>query len=113
MGSSGQRDSEQEQQQVYSMAAVANTVNIGGFCVTVIEDRPLGIAFQLWPSAHLLADYVAPRAAGKHLLELGAGCGAVGIASAAAGAARVVLTDTRASLQHLQVSHASTSLTRR
>ncbi|KAL3914270.1 MAG: hypothetical protein SGPRY_007682 [Prymnesium sp.] len=51
---------------------------------------------RLWPTALVLVQYLCAHpslVAGKRVVELGAGAGAVGLACAALGAALVVLTD--------------------
>ena len=53
-------------------------------------------AFSVWDGGILLADYLQARPVviqGKHVLELGAGLGLVGLTAAALGAQSVVLTD--------------------
>lgn len=101
--------------------------------LSLVQDKPEGIGYQLWPSgiamAHLLLDPSVPpppchphalpsrlptsrlsllmvtpsplckqselssMVRGKGVLELGSGCGVVGMAAAMAGASSVVLTD--------------------
>ena len=54
------------------------------------------VGFVMWPSAVVLALFVALKPAlvrGKSVLELGAGCGLTGLVCGAAGAASVVATD--------------------
>ena len=70
-----------------------------------------GIAFQLWPAAHLLCSHidtlpVAAALRGSTAIELGAGCGLVGMLAAAAGA-HVTLTDLPAVEAHLQLNIAA------
>ena len=67
-----------------------------------------GIAFQLWPAARLLCSYidspaVAPSMRGATAIELGAGCGLVGMLAAAVGA-HVTLTDLPDVEHHLQLN---------
>ncbi|KAH8070967.1 hypothetical protein JL720_11581 [Aureococcus anophagefferens] len=55
-----------------------------------------GVGLRLWPAALLFAEWALAdprRFAGRSVLELGAGVGLCGLALAATGAARVVLTD--------------------
>jgi len=64
-----------------------------------------GIAFQLWPAAEVLAAHIAESqhlVTNQRVLELGAGCGLVGMTAAALGAAKVVLTDTAEVMYHLE-----------
>ena len=54
----------------------------------------IGLGGRLWPSASLLCRWLRDvDLRGQHVLELGAGCGAVGIYAAALGAESVLLTD--------------------
>ena len=67
-----------------------------------------GIAFQLWPAAHLLCSYIdsaalAPSLRGSTAIELGAGCGLVGMVATALGA-HVTLTDLPDVQPHLQLN---------
>lgn len=49
---------------------------------------------KVWPAARVLAEHVIRQGVrGRHILELGAGTGAVGLACSLAGAQRVILTD--------------------
>ena len=66
----------------------------------LLRYRPLGLGtgLRLWPVARLAigacaAQWAGLRVAGKSVLELGCGCGAVGLACAALGARSVWLTD--------------------
>lgn len=51
--------------------------------------------FQIWPASAILASYLIKQnlVSGARILEIGAGTGALGLACAAAGAKRVVLTE--------------------
>lgn len=51
--------------------------------------------FRIWPASAVLAGYLIKHdlVAGKSILDIGAGTGALGLACAAAGAKRVVLTE--------------------
>lgn len=51
--------------------------------------------FQIWPASSILAGYLIKQnlVSGARILEIGAGTGALGLACAAAGAKRVVLTE--------------------
>eukprot|EP00873_Tetraselmis_striata_P033106 jgi/Tetstr1/453370/TSEL_040359.t1 len=60
------------------------------------QRRSLGVGWQLWPAARVLADLLVASPAlvhGKRVLELGAGCGLCGLVAAALGASAVELTD--------------------
>ena len=66
------------------------------FQIDLEEDAETAIGARVWRSSYLLARYleVAPElVAGKSVVELGAGCGLVGMAAAELGAATVLLTD--------------------
>ncbi|KAK2078363.1 hypothetical protein QBZ16_003203 [Prototheca wickerhamii] len=55
-----------------------------------------GVGARLWAAAHILCKALAQRPGavrGRRVLELGAGCGACGLAAARLGAERVALTD--------------------
>lgn len=51
--------------------------------------------FRIWPAADVIAGYLIGRGlvSGARILEIGSGTGTLGLACAAAGAKRVVLTD--------------------
>ena len=62
------------------------------------ENVPLRTGCRLWSSSYALVEYLASEdthacVRGKHVLELGAGIGAGGLAAAALGAASVCVTD--------------------
>ena len=70
--------------------------------VTARQGAQEDVGFVMWPSAVALSSWVAtnPEAIiGKHILEIGAGCGLTGLAAAAIvaeakdGNSRVILTD--------------------
>ncbi|KAH8060550.1 hypothetical protein JL722_4656 [Aureococcus anophagefferens] len=74
------------------------TVDVApGRCVSLRTfDRSNEVGLRLWPAALLFAEWALAdprRFAGRSVLELGAGVGLCGLALAATGAARVVLTD--------------------
>lgn len=77
-------------------------------CTLRICNRPaLGIAFQLWPAAHVLCRWLEQNASvlrGRRVLELGAGCalGAL-MCSALGGATRVCATDLPEAVTHMQM----------
>ncbi|GMI38572.1 hypothetical protein TeGR_g2412 [Tetraparma gracilis] len=72
--------------------------------LNVVQDPSSGIAYQLWPSATILANYLSTSniVKGKAVLELGSGCGLVGLSAAAFGARSVILTDRPDALEHTQ-----------
>lgn len=73
-------------------------------CVPGVVD---GTYRRLWPLASVFARYLAAHPhlfAGKTVLELGAGAGAVGLACAALGAAFVALTDVPEALSLVEVN---------
>ena len=79
--------------------------------VSLLLNPSRGIAFQLWPAAHLLCSYIdspalAPSLRGSTVVELGAGCGLVGMVAAALGA-HVTLTDLPDVEAHLQLNIAA------
>ena len=56
----------------------------------------IGLGGKLWPASATMCRFLRSESttlAGKHVLELGCGCGAVGLYAAALGAASVLLTD--------------------
>ena len=83
------------------------------------EDAPISVtgdvepaytASRVWPASSELALHVANVVRGKRVVELGAGAGLAGLASAALGAARVVLTDLAENLPLLQRNAARNGL---
>lgn len=91
-------------------AAAASVSTVGhltlcGITFHVTEQKEQGIAFQLWPAAQVLAEHIAQSpelVRDESVLELGSGCGVVGLMAAAQGAALVIASDTEAAIQHLQ-----------
>jgi hypothetical protein len=76
-----------------------------GAVAPLFSDEWLGTA--VWPAAHVLISHLEERQASLRLpclsiIELGAGTGACGLAAAALGATRVLLTDKRALLPTLE-----------
>ncbi|KAK9846615.1 hypothetical protein WJX81_007617 [Elliptochloris bilobata] len=87
---------EEEEEEERGWRALAGA---GGLAVQVAQCPEDGLSFQVWPSALQLARYAEHSAcaqagcwAGRRVLELGCGCGLVGLVFAALGA-RVLLTD--------------------
>ena len=84
------------------METMDTTVQFGGVCIVVPEDRlPSDYGMFVWPSARLLADYMASEEGvrlirGARVVELGAGTAVAGVAALRLNAARVVLTDLEA-----------------
>ena len=69
------------------------------------SDPALETAGSIWHAGHALALYLIDHPSivqGKHVLELGSGCGLVGLIAAALGAKTVVLTDLATQQLHLQ-----------
>ena len=72
---------------------------IGGKMLRIEEElnQSVGTGLNVWDGALLLAYYLQSNAAsvvdGKTIVELGSGCGLVGIAAAVLGAREVILTD--------------------
>jgi len=59
------------------------------------SEETFSSGFQVWPASAVLAGYLIKKdlLSGARILEIGAGTGAMGLACAAAGAKRVVLTE--------------------
>ena len=75
-------------------------------CLRVLLQPSRGIAFQLWPASFLLCRYldspsIRSLLPSSRVLELGAGCGLVGMLATALGA-RVTLTDLPHVVPHLE-----------
>lgn len=83
-------------------------LEIAGHCITIQEDsnlRDAGTAINVWDGAILLARYLEQRPSivrGLSVLELGAGCGLVGIVAGVLGARAVILTDLPTELKRLE-----------
>ena len=80
--------------------------------VSVIHERGRGIAWRIWPSAHVLIDWLETNkdswcSKPIHCIEIGAGVGMVGIVAAGLGANKVTLTDLPEVLPALERSVAS------
>ena len=74
-------------------------------CIKQAPFGPLGFASTVWDSSIVMAKYIEKNAGvfkGKRCVELGAGCGLVGVVLARVGA-EVVLTDLHPNLPLLQV----------
>ena len=66
--------------------------------VSVVHERGRGIAWRIWPGAHVLLDWLENNPSEWlshpcHCIEIGAGVGLVGVVCAGLGADRVTLTD--------------------
>jgi len=84
-----------------------NTITHGGNDIAVVQiPRRGSIETQIWPVSCILMDFLVtlPLISHSDVLELGSGCGMVGLVAAAAGAKHVVLTDTEEAIDHLQMN---------
>jgi predicted nicotinamide N-methyase len=77
--------------------------------ISVIHQRGRGIAWRIWPSAHVLIDWLEDNEKKwcrrpVHCIEIGAGVGMVGIAAAAIGASKVTITDLPEAIDAVQRS---------
>lgn len=66
--------------------------------ISVVHERGRGIAWRIWPAAHVLIDWLEKNQRkwcknSTHCIEIGAGVGLVGIAAAALGSDSVTITD--------------------
>lgn len=66
--------------------------------ISVVHERGRGIAWRIWPAAHVLIDWMEKNQHRwckntTHCIEIGAGVGLVGIAAAALGSDVVTITD--------------------
>lgn len=82
---------------------------VGAEKVSVVHERGRGIAWRIWPGAHVLLDWLEEK--GKdwlqepcHCVEIGAGVGLVGVVCAGLGVSRVTLTDLPEELDALRRS---------
>lgn len=80
--------------------------------VSVVHERGRGIAWRIWPGAHVLMDWLEANRdkwckAPCHCVEIGAGVGLVGVACAGLGADQVTLTDLPEELEALERSKSS------
>ena len=90
--------------------ATASTVCVGGHAIRITQCQAAGIPFHLWPSGMVLAGYIAEQpqlVRGKRVLELGSGCGIVGLVAAACEARHVMLTDLPEVCSHLRTNLAA------
>lgn len=79
--------------------------------IGVVANSGLGTGLTVWDGAVVLSKFLeteanagACRIAGRTVLELGAGTGVVGLAAAALGAQRVILTDQAYTLDNLRAT---------
>jgi predicted nicotinamide N-methyase len=77
--------------------------------IHILSCRVQGIAFQLWPAARSLCEYIQFHAiefTGKTCIELGSGCGLVGLlcASTVIAARKTLITDMKPVEKHLQAN---------
>lgn len=77
----------------------------------VLNSKKFGIGFQLWPAAVVMCRWMEDKMEqvygkdwmkDKTVLELGAGCGLVGMVSLGFGAKQVVVTDLKEVVPHLE-----------
>ena len=66
--------------------------------ISVVHERGRGIAWRIWPAAHVLIDWMEKNQQRwckntTHCIEIGAGVGLVGIAATALGSDSVTITD--------------------
>jgi len=77
--------------------------------VTVVHERGRGIAWRIWPGAHVLLEWLESHklewlSNPCHCIEIGAGVGLVGVVCAGLGCSRVTLTDLHEELFALERS---------
>jgi predicted nicotinamide N-methyase len=85
--------------------------------IKVVHQRGKGIAYRIWPSAHVLVDYLCQNKdllENSHIIEIGAGVGLVGTAIAAMlnhpeANSMVVLTDLEEALDALETTKSANS----
>jgi len=80
--------------------------------VSVVHERGRGIAWRIWPGAHVLMDWLELNKEEWctnqcHCVEIGAGVGLVGVACAGLGATQVTLTDLPEEVEALERSRQS------
>jgi hypothetical protein len=74
-----------------SMQVYSATTTIGG---NIVSDRRDSTGIMIWPATHLICHHLASKNVGACVLELGCGCGMVGILSSKANTHRLwVSTD--------------------
>jgi predicted nicotinamide N-methyase len=81
---------------MYSMQTTDNI--FGASNIVTVQLPSKGLSFKLWPAALHLCEYLEAHRAelnlgSMHVLEIGAGCGLVGICAVKLGAKRVTITD--------------------
>ncbi len=86
------------------------TSSMSGITISICEEKHKGIAFQLWPAARLLCNYIDEHRDDQYIschissssngviIELGAGIGLCGLYLSACGASHVVITDLKEAL---------------
>lgn len=95
--------------QHHTFSKTSNCFVAGVESVSVVHERGRGIAWRIWPGAHVLLDWLENNKVKWcrhpcHVVEIGAGVGLVGLACAGLGADRVTLTDLAEELPALERS---------
>ena len=91
----------------YAFNASTGGLSIGDAVIRVAtrSNSGEGTAYNIWDGAFQLAKYLELHAAallcGNSVLEVGSGCGLVGLAAATLGASHVTLTDMESVVPHL------------
>ena len=88
------------------------TSSTSGITVSVYEEKHRGIAFQLWPAARLLCNYIdehkdeqdisSHTSSNGVIIELGAGIGLCGLYLSACGAGHVIITDLKEAMDIME-----------
>ena len=84
--------------QIEGVARFSTVASVNGARLSILEDPALDdatTAGSIWPAGRMLAEHLAEfvDVQDKLVLELGSGTGVLGLAAAASGARRVLLTD--------------------